>query len=162
MTLQSSHALHSRLPVNRNRTVSHDWPVAPRRHLYRATAAVAESDSSDACAARDARRCFDSLASLVITSKCPVRLDYTALGRGLVANQHLAAGTAVVSVDVFSLLCITDDPLKTNTFGTAALADWQMLHGAMPPLLSSYLLSSKLASSLQSELAARLLIIATA
>jgi len=62
-----------------------------------------------------------------------------------VARQDLSAGTQVLAVDSFNLLCVTDEPLKTgNTYGSAALADYQQLHGDLPPLLANYLVSSEL------------------
>jgi hypothetical protein len=86
---------------------------------------------------------FDALAGLV----CPgalVKSENTPLGRGLVAQQDLPAGTTVLVVDSFNLLCVTDEPLKTgNSFGKAVQADFQLLHGDLPPLLASYLLSSR-------------------
>lgn len=58
--------------------------------------------------------------------------------------QDLACATQCLSVDTFNLLCVTDEPLRTGAaFGSAALSDWQLLHGDLPPLLSNYLLSSR-------------------
>eukprot|EP00775_Hariotina_reticulata_P003651 gene3651-3912_t len=98
---------------------------------------------AEAAGAQVVSQQFDGLAGLV----CPgahVKSDITALGRGLVAQQDLPAGTTVLVVDSFNLLCVTDEPLKTgNSFGKALLTDFQLLHGDLPPLLSSYLLSSR-------------------
>jgi hypothetical protein len=86
---------------------------------------------------------FDDLSSL-LSPECLVKADYTQLRRGLVAKEDIAKGTRVLSIDVFNLLCVTDEPLRTNAFGSAALSDWQMLHGDLPPQLAAYLLSSEL------------------
>jgi hypothetical protein len=92
--------------------------------------------------ASDLQQDFAALSSL-FSPECLVKAGYTQLGRGLVATEDIAAGSRVLSIDVFNLLCVTDEPLRTNAFGSAALSDWQMLHGDMPPQLATYLMSSE-------------------
>jgi hypothetical protein len=92
--------------------------------------------------ASDLQQDFEALSSL-FSPECLVKAGYTQLGRGLVATEDIAAGSKVLSIDTFNLLCVTDEPLWTNAFGSAALSDWQMLHGDMPPQLATYLMSSE-------------------
>lgn len=94
----------------------------------------------------DLQQQFADFSSL-LSPECLVRADYTQLGRGLVAKQDIPQGSRVLSIDVFNLLCVTDEPLRTNAFGSAAQSDWQMLHGDLPPQLAAYLMSSELGAS---------------
>ena len=87
---------------------------------------------------------FDSLSSLLCAQELNVGVGSTQYGRGLVARQDLAADEVLLSVDAWSTLLVVDEPLRTGTaFGSAVLADWQSVWGIeLPPLLSSYLVSS--------------------
>jgi hypothetical protein len=94
----------------------------------------------------DLQQQFDDLSSL-LSPECLVKADFTQLGRGLVVKEGIPKGSRVLSIDVFNLLCVTDEPLRTNAFGSAALSDWQILHGDLPPQLAAYLTSSELGKS---------------
>lgn len=88
---------------------------------------------------------FDALAGLLCPTELQIGLGTTNLGRGLVADRDLPAGTTLLTVDAFSTLCVVDEPLRTgDAFGAAVLSDWQAVWGVeLPPLLVSYLRSSR-------------------
>jgi hypothetical protein len=119
-------------------------PSALLSRTLRATTPTVETQfgSNESLKGVDAR--FDALAALV----CPeasgmLACADTELGRGLVARQNLAAGTIVLSVDAFNLLCVTDEPRRTGfAFSADAQQQWSFLHGMLPPALSAYLNSS--------------------
>lgn len=96
---------------------------------------------------------FMELAAALAPGSC-LKADYTPLGRGLVATAPVAAGTPMLAVDWANMLCVTDDPSKPagSTFGKRVLQDWQLLHGKIPPLLSSYLLKGVPPSSFAARL----------
>lgn len=85
------------------------------------------------------------MASLICHSELTVGVGVTELGRGLVAEEDLPAGTVLLTIDAFSTLCVCDEPLRTgNAFGASVLSDWQSVWGLdLPPLLSNYLQSSE-------------------
>lgn len=87
---------------------------------------------------------FGTLSALV-APEAEVAAGLTPLGRGLVAGAALEPGSLLLSVDRFNCLAVSDDPGGPGggAFGRAALAEWQAVHGALPPLLNSYLLSSE-------------------
>lgn len=145
---------------------------SPRRRLLHCQHPAASQQA--ASAVHDALHMqFNTLASLVSPETQSVTLSYTALGRGIVAQQvlrviqrhaatrgqkssictmtkcahhvqDLPAGTRCMTVDAFNLLCVTDEPLRTgSTFGSSTLSDWQLLHGDLPPILANYLVSSE-------------------
>ena len=65
----------------------------------------------------------------------------TPLGRGLIARRAVARGQALLTVELWNALCISDGG---GAFGAAALDEWQMVHGPLPPMLNAYLRSSEL------------------
>lgn len=52
------------------------------------------------------------------------------------------------------MLCVTDKPEEGNAFGKATLADWQQVHGRLPPLLVRYLLSGERSACVVGSLSA--------
>lgn len=87
---------------------------------------------------------FGTLAALVAPD-AEVAAGLTPLGRGLVASTALQPGSLLLQVDRFNCLAVSDDPGGPGggAFGRASLAEWQAVHGPLPPLLVSYLLSSE-------------------
>ena len=74
----------------------------------------------------------------------PSQAGYTPLGRGLVATQPATAGATLLAVEWCHMLAVADRPGELPAgpaFSKRVLQDWQLLHGKMPPLLVSYLLS---------------------
>eukprot|EP00878_Enallax_costatus_P035849 GHUV01040088.1.p1 GENE.GHUV01040088.1~~GHUV01040088.1.p1 ORF type:complete len:486 (+),score=115.66 GHUV01040088.1:144-1601(+) len=144
MHIGCSMSVNSRLcPVNRSQSSIYCSRASVRgsRRCWRAALSQQQAVPS---ACDELHLQYDTLASLVTPDTHCVRLGYTDLGRGLVAQQDCSAGTQCISVDAFNLLCVTDEPLRTgNAFGSAALADWQLLHSELPPILASYLLSRR-------------------
>jgi len=100
---------------------------------------------------------FDALAGLLCPTELQIGLGTTNLGRGLVADRDLPAGTTLLTVDAFSTLCVVDEPLRTgDAFGAAVLSDWQAVWGVeLPPLLVSYLRSSECCGSSSSNSSSR-------
>ncbi|PRW59741.1 acyl-coenzyme A oxidase peroxisomal isoform B [Chlorella sorokiniana] len=93
--------------------------------------------------AKSFEKLYDGLAG-VLAPGGAVAARPTPLGRGLVAEQPIAKGNVLLSVDWANLLCVTDQPKQTgNAFGRRCLEDWQLLHGPLPPLLQRYLLADE-------------------
>lgn len=97
---------------------------------------------------------FSILTSLIAPDSL-LHASITPLGRGLVAAADLTAGQPLLNVDWPNIICITDEPLKTqDTFTRRILKDSQQLHGQLPPALLSLILrpdiywSSRLAAYL--------------
>jgi hypothetical protein len=68
----------------------------------------------------------------------------TPLGRGLVSPEGSPKGSLLLDIDWCNVITVTDDPEKTgNAYGQQALEDWQLVHGELPPLLRSFLLSGQ-------------------
>ena len=68
----------------------------------------------------------------------------TSLGRGLVSPNGSAKGSVLLDVDWCNVITVTDDPDKAGSvYGQQALEDWQLIHGELPPLLRSFLLSGQ-------------------
>ncbi|GBF96048.1 hypothetical protein Rsub_08863 [Raphidocelis subcapitata] len=64
-------------------------------------------------------------------------------GRGLVARRAVPAGAPLLAVEAWNALAVSDEPggRGGGAYGARALADWQAVHGSLPPLLEQYLLS---------------------
>ncbi|WIA28837.1 hypothetical protein OEZ86_011364 [Tetradesmus obliquus] len=83
------------------------------------------------------------LADLGMAKQLVEAVSVTQSFKGSAFWMDIPQGSRVLSIDVFNLLCVTDEPLRTNAFGSAAQSDWQMLHGDLPPQLAAYLMSSR-------------------
>ena len=86
---------------------------------------------------------FASLAAaLADPTTLSVAAGPTPLGRGLLATRPAAPGATLLSVDVCCALGVaTHAPAAPGGFARSALADWQAVHGPLPPLLVRYVLA---------------------
>ena len=86
---------------------------------------------------------FASLAAaLADPTTLSVAAGLTPLGRGLLATRPAAPGATLLSVDVCCALGVaTHAPAAPGGFARSALADWQAVHGPLPPLLVRYVLA---------------------
>lgn len=118
----------------------------PQRHAAAASADQAPSSSANAHDAQLSTT-YDALAALITPPGDPseglLTAGPTPLGRGLIACRAAAQGDALLSVEAWNTLCVTDDMggRGGSAFGAAVLRDWQVVHGQLPPLLDSYLAS---------------------
>jgi hypothetical protein len=121
---------------------SHDAGVLrPRRQRHCAAAqqqAVAQDDDGE-----EQGEQFRTLSALLCQAAPVVKLGTTELGRGLVAAADTPAGSQLLCVDAFSVLCVADAPVTRGAFAAGLLQDWQAVWGELPVQLATYLTSSE-------------------
>jgi hypothetical protein len=112
-------------------------PSAARRRraaVLCARPTAASADASAPPATPSFERDFHSLAAACAPGAAVVAAP-TPLGRGLVAARAVAPGEPFLEVDEAFLLCVADDPAAGGAHARRALADFQALHGPLPPPL---------------------------
>jgi hypothetical protein len=115
----------------------------PAAAAPRAAAAAPPHEPADA----EFGAAYDALASLVTppggAAAGALRAGPSPRGRGLLAARPLAAGAPVLSVEAWNALAVSDAPggRGRGAYGAGALAEWQAVHGPLPPLLASYVAS---------------------
>jgi hypothetical protein len=105
-----------------------------RRAVALCARATASADASAPPAAPSFERDFRSLAAACAPAAAVVAAR-TPLGRGLVAARAVAPGEPLLEVDEAFLLCVADEPAAGGAHARRVLADFQALHGPLPPPL---------------------------
>jgi len=131
-----SSSIHSAQRRSSRRRVCLHTPAAAPSNAPPSAASDAELASTYALLASLVTPPGDESAAALIAGPTP-------LGRGLIAARPVNPGQPLLTVEAWNALCISDDPegYGGGAFGAQAVADWQAVHGELPVLLNSYLLS---------------------